>query len=966
MKTKNLLLILCLLFATMAQAQKTYNFTAIPNDPMHARIYTLPNGLTVYLSVYKDAPRIQTAIAVRTGSKNDPHDNTGLSHYLEHMLFKGTDKFGSRDFLKEGPELAKIDSLFEVYRSYKDTNKRKAIYHIIDSVSGVAAKAAIANEYDKMLSVMGAKGTNAFTSFEQTVYINEIPANQVETWLAVESERFRNPVFRLFHTELEAVYEEKNISLDNDDDKVWELLFAELFQKHTYGTQTTIGTIEDLKNPSLISLKQYFKRRYVPNNMAICLSGDFDPDKVIVLIDKVWGSYKSLELKDYVPPVEDPITKPIEKTVLGPDAASLTIGFRLGGIDTPDADLLKLTNMIMNNGTAGLIDLNLLQAQKVLEASSFNYSLKDYSTWILQAKSKEGQTLEETRDLLLGQVEKLKKGDYPDWLLGAIINDLKLNEVKRDESNMSRCMTMVDAFVTRQSWEKSVTEIDRLSKITKADLMRFARLNFNNNYVAIYKKTGVDNSVQKVSKPVITPVEVNREETSAFVKDISARKPLDIQPVFIDYAKDIKTLKLANNTPVLYKENTENKTFDLYYKFEMGTNHNPKLEIALDYLKFLGTSKLSPAEFQQELYKTGCSLNVNTNEDQVWVSLSGLSENFDKGLKLFESLLNDPKENTEALNNMVSDILKQRTDDKLNKNTILWSALYNYGEFGNSSPFTNILSEEQLKALKPGELIQIVKTLESYPHRILFYGSIPENTLLTVLPLEHKAAITNTLPAEKKYSELDNASTKVYVVDYDMKQVEIIMMSKSDKYDPKAIPEIRIFNEYFGGSMASIVFQELREARALAYSAYGGYRTPSRPDRSNMLFAYIGTQNDKLPEAMKAMTGLFNSMPESPKSFQDAKNGVLNKIRTERITKSRILFNYETSRRFGLDHDIRQDVYNQVPGMDFASLRTFADKNLKQKNYTILVLGKKDKLDLKELGKYGPIEYLSLKDVFAY
>jgi len=966
MKIKSALVVLAFIISFLAVGQKTYTYQSVPNDPMNTRIYTLDNGLKVYLSVYKDAPRIQTAIAVRTGSKNDPHDNTGLSHYLEHMMFKGTDKFGSRDFSKEGPELAKIDSLFELYRSFTDTNKRKAIYHVIDSVSGVAAKLAIANEYDKMLNVMGAKGTNAFTSVEQTVYINDIPANQFETWLMVEAERFRNPTFRIFHTELEAVYEEKNMSLDSDDDKVWELLFAELFPKHTYGTQTTIGTIDHLKNPSLKALKAYFKARYVPNNMAICLSGDFNPDQVMALIDKAWSPYQPKPLNDYVVPVENPITKPIEKSVLGPDAASLTMAFRFGGKSIVDADYLSLINMILNNGSAGLIDLNLVQGQKVLEASSFNYSMKDYSTLILQAKPKEGQTLEETRDLLLGQIELLKKGDYPDWLLTAIINDMKLSEVKRDESNMSRDMTMVDAFVNNEPWDRYVKEIDRLSKITKQDIMAFARKNFNNNYVAIYKRTGTDPDVKKVSKPSITPVEVNREETSAFVKEISSRKPLDIQPVFIDYEKDIQTLQLTKDIPVLYRQNAENKTFDLYYEFDMGTNHDQKLGIALDYLKFLGTSKYSPAEFQQELYKAGCSMNVSTGNDQVWVSLSGLSENFARGLELFESLATDPKGNDEALNNMVGDILKQRGDDKLNKGTILWSAMYNYGQFGKVSPFTNILSESELKALKPADLLNVVKNLESYPHRVLYYGTLPGNDLIKALKAGHKANVTRALPVEKKFVELENSGNNVYVVDYDMKQVEIIMMSKSQKYDPATIPAIRIFNEYFGGSMASIVFQELREARALAYSAYGGYRSPSRPDRNNTLFAYIGTQNDKLPEAMKSMLGLFNNMPESPKSFQDAKNGVLNKIRTERITKARILFNYENARRFGLTHDIRKDVYEQVPGMDFASLRAFADKNLKNKNYNILVLGKKDKLDIKELEKYGPVKYLTLQDVFAY
>ncbi|HET6224964.1 MAG TPA: insulinase family protein, partial [Bacteroidia bacterium] len=282
-----------LLFTSMLHAQqpvKTYKYKTVPNDPLNARIYKLDNGLTVYMSVYKNAPRIQTYIAVRAGSKNDPHDATGLAHYLEHMLFKGTDKYGTKDYAKEKVELDKIEALFQEYRKTTDEAKRKAMYHQIDSISGVAATYAIANEYPKMISSLGAVGTNAYTSLDRTYYQNDIPSNQLDKWLSIESERFRNPVLRLFHTELEAVYEEKNRGLDDDKRKIWENILSGLFPTNTYGTQTTIGTIEHLKNPSLTEIKKFYEYWYVPNNMAICLSGDFDPDATIKLIDEKMGS----------------------------------------------------------------------------------------------------------------------------------------------------------------------------------------------------------------------------------------------------------------------------------------------------------------------------------------------------------------------------------------------------------------------------------------------------------------------------------------------------------------------------------------------------------------------------------------------------------------------------------------------------------------------------------------------------
>ena len=302
-----------------------YSYKYVTNDPTNARFYTLKNGLTVILSPIKKEPRIQCYIAVKAGSKTDPATNTGLAHYLEHMLFKGTDRYGSLDWEKEQKELEKIDALYEEYNHTTDPEKRKEIYKKIDEISGVASKYAIANEYDKMMTHMGAQGTNAFTSFEQTVYTDDVPSNALDKYITVQAERFRNPVLRLFHTELEAVYEEKNRSLDSDGSEVFEVLFANLFQKHNYGQQTTIGTIEHLKNPSLKEIRKYFNTYYVPNNMGVILSGDFDPDQAIAKIDKAFSYMVRKDVPKYTFEAEAPINAPIIKEVVGPDAESLPL-----------------------------------------------------------------------------------------------------------------------------------------------------------------------------------------------------------------------------------------------------------------------------------------------------------------------------------------------------------------------------------------------------------------------------------------------------------------------------------------------------------------------------------------------------------------------------------------------------------------------------------------------------------------
>ncbi|HTX88255.1 MAG TPA: insulinase family protein [Bacteroidales bacterium] len=967
---KKLIVFLSVLLITSAsvlQAQKVYPYDSVPGDPAKARIYTLSNGLKVYLSVYKDAPRIQTAIAVRTGSKNDPHENTGLSHYLEHLMFKGTEEFGTKDYAKEKPYLDQIENEFEVYRQTTDTLQRRIIYHVIDSLSQIASQYAIANEYDKLLSLIGGKGTNAFTSFEETVFVNDIPSNKTHQWLDIEYDRFKDPVFRLFHTELEAVYEEKNISLDNDDEKVFEALFANLFKKNTYGTQTTIGTIEHLKNPSLKSIKQYYHDRYVPNNMAIVMSGDFDPDRMIRQIDSTFGQLPSRPVTAYVPAMEDPIRSVVNVDVVGPDAESVTIGYRLPGANTPEADLLPVFNKILYNKTAGLIDLNLNQAQQVLEANAQDWELKDYSVEMLSGKPKEGQTLGYVSRLLLAQIDSVKEGKFPDWLLPAVINDIKLNEIRSNGSNQGRVFSMVDEYIRDIPRKEDVTYTERMSKLKKQDIIDFANKYFTKNFVMVNKLTGTDTTVKKVVKPQITPLKVDRESESAFLKKIVAEPTRDIEPVFIDYTKDIQKFKVNTNIDLVYTNNQENKLFSLYYYFRMGTNNLKQVGLALDYLQYLGTSKFTPSQVQQEFYKLGCSFDVSSSESEVWVSLTGLSENMNKGINLFEELLADAQVQVPAWGNMVSDIGKKRSDAKLSKSDILWSAMYNYGIYGGTSPFTNIYPLDTMKKMDPQGLVNLIHVLTSYRHMILYYGPDKATSVVSVLNKEHKVPqVLKLLPPARVFEQPATLTSGVYTVNYDMKQAEIVMLSRGDTYKPEMVPVIRLFNEYFGGGMNNIVFQEIREAKGLAYSAYAGYRAPQWPMQHYYLFSYIGTQADKLPEAMSAMMGLFNNMPESDKALSAAKDAILNKIRTERITKSQVLFNYLMSERFGLNHDIRKDVYTKVPSMTFDDLKGFAGTYVKNRNFTIMVLGKSDKLDMKSLEKYGPVKALSLEEIFGY
>ena len=342
------LLVAAAVLSLVVTSCSKYRYEEVADDPLHSRIYTLDNGLKVYMTVNGEAPRIQTYIAVRVGSKNDPLETTGLAHYFEHLMFKGTKSFGTQDYEAERPMLDEIERLFEVYRTTTDADERRAIYARIDSVSQEASKLAIPNEYDKLMSAIGANGTNAFTSQDMTVYVEDIPSNQIDNWAKIQADRFKNPVIRGFHTELETIYEEKNMSLTQDSRKVWEAMDAALFPNHPYGTQTVLGTQEHLKNPSITNVRNYHKTYYVPNNMAVCVSGDFEPDEMVATIEKYFGDMQpnpNLPELQFEP--EKPITTPVVKEVYGLEAANVMLGWRLPGANDKSTDISDIVGSIL-------------------------------------------------------------------------------------------------------------------------------------------------------------------------------------------------------------------------------------------------------------------------------------------------------------------------------------------------------------------------------------------------------------------------------------------------------------------------------------------------------------------------------------------------------------------------------------------------------------------------------------------
>lgn len=964
-----LAVVAAILWGCSTAAAQKYAYDSVPGDPLHTRAYTLPNGLKIFMTVNRDEPRIQTYIAVRVGGKNDPAETTGLAHYFEHLMFKGTEQFGTTDYASEKPMLDRIEQLFETYRHTTDSLERRAIYREIDSISYQASLLAIPNEYDKLMTAIGATGTNAYTSTDVTCYVENIPSNQIENWARIQADRFEHPVIRGFHTELETIYEEKNMSLTQDSRKLSEAMLTALFPNHPYGTQTVLGTQEHLKNPSITNVKNYHKQWYVPNNMAICLSGDFDPDSMVDIITKYFGHLKpnhnlpALELKP-----EQPITAPIEREVVGNEAERIYLAWRIPGAAHDDIRLLEAADKVLNNGDCGLIDIDINLAQTMLGAGSGLYSMADGGAFLMIGMPKPGQTLDEVRELLLKEVEKLRAGEFDENLVKAIAANDKLALQQALESNDRRADFYVDAFVNGQSLADIVDDFSHIDSVTKDDMLAAVRRYIGtDNYAAIYKRQRPDSSIVKMPKPELTPIATNRDASSAFLLEIQSTTPEPIKPVFVDFSRDLTRISAKQDTEVLYTFNPSNDLFTLTYIYEKGSGHDLAIDYASDLLSLAGTSDMTPEQISRAFYDLACSYRVNSNPRRTYITLSGLSENMEAAMALYEKLLDGATVSPEAYSAWVDRVQQSRDNNKTNQSAN-FSRLRNYAVYGPHNPANTLISTDSLRTIGAEPLLNSLRSLRDLKHRIIYYGKAPQESVIAAVNKLHRTApVLADAPAGEPFRQQLTPETVIYLAPYDAKQLYMTQFSnRGESYDAAAEPARTLYNEYFGGSMNSIVFQEMRESRSLAYSATATMQKPSRLSMPYTYTAFIATQNDKMMDAINAFDQIINDMPHSQAALDLAKQGLDSRLRTERIIKDNIAWAYINAAELGHDSDPRKTLFEKVPALTFDELGKFQRDNIAGRHYNFAILADLDDIDIEALRAMGRVVILTPEDIFGY
>ena len=949
--------------------QGKYQYETVEGDPMNTKMYTLPNGLKVFMTVNKEQPRIQTCIAVHAGSKHEPTETTGLAHYLEHMMFKGTENFGTVNYEAEKAELDKIRDLYEVYRKTTDEEQRKAIYHSIDSISYVASTYFIPNEYDKLMSHIGSKGTNAYTSYDQTVYVEDIPSNEIENWAKIQADRFKNMVLRGFHTELETVYEEYNRSLNNDGRKIIDVTAKALMPTHPY-SHSVIGYGEHLKNPSIKNIEDFFHTYYVPNNMAICLSGDFDPDYMIDVLTKYFGDMQpnpDLKMPEIEPQPE--LTKPVEREILSSGAENILLAWRFDGAASHQNDTLDIISDIFYNGQAGMLDLDLNLSQEVLGSYCFTFNNCDYSVFFMQGVPLPGQSLESIRDLLLAEMDKLRKGDFSEDLIKAIVTEEKLNLQRALESNDQRATMFVDAYTNDVPWADQVGRIDRLGRITKQDVVDFANRHFSDNYACVFKRVGEDDGGTPVAKPAITPIQMNRDTASTFAQEVLQSEVAPIEPVFVNLKEDISQ-QTVKGLPMLYRLNTLNDLFYLTFRYEMGEagEDGKYLSLASTYLDYLGTDSLTAEQIQQQFHQLGCSMSMRVGKYTTTLTLSGLQENMSQALLLMQHVVDCAKSDSLTMDKFVAATLKSRSDvmqtfDLYNtqSRTMLKYGLDNAGLF--------VLTDNEIAAASGDSLVARIHQLPHYEHRITYYGPMAQSELAATLDdMLFVPEVLVPVPQSKDISLSPVDEEVCYVVPFKSTKSFILnqFACNGTEWDADKLGVNSLFNEYFGGGMNSIVFQEMREKRSLCYSSYSLYVMPGSEEKCCYVMGNIQSQNDKMKECIDAFGELYSDMPQSETSFNVCKQGLITQLRTQRTTGTGYFDKFFTAERLGIDYDTDSLLFEQVQTLGLQDIVDFKQQYMDGLHYRSVVIGDPASLDRSQLERLGKVVTVEPAKAFGF
>ncbi|MBX7083058.1 MAG: insulinase family protein [Nannocystaceae bacterium] len=931
----------------------------LADDPMAVTIDRLSNGMSVYISVDRHEPKFVAWVAVRAGSRHDPPDSTGLAHYLEHMLFKGSDELGTTDYTAEAPHVERVRELYAELRRTKDDDARRRVLASIDAETQAQAKYAIPNELDRLYATMGFDGVNAFTSDDETVYIAEVPSNRMQHWATVEAERFSDPVFRLFMPELEAVYEEKNLSLDEPDERVWDAMRLALMPKHPYGTQTTIGTVEHLKSPAYGDMVEFFERWYVPNNMAIVLAGDVDREQALTQLEQAFGRLQPAALQT---PHAGTLPAPsgrVFREVEAPGEEEVAIAWLGVPAGHADAPALAVLDRVLDDASVGLLNTELELTQKLPMALSFHQEAREAGWLGVQGVARQGQPLGEVEALLLGVIEKLRRGEFSDADVAAAKLHHEVERKRLLESTHGRAAAMMQAYVLHQGWTDVLAYERAFAAVTRDDVLRVAKRYLGPDFVVVARKEG-ELALPKIEKPVITPVAIDPSRSSGFARKVGALATPQLDPLWA-VEGDHYVHRALPAGPMIAVKNPRNDLFSLSYAFERGYRKEPLLCHALALLELSGAGAESAEALQKRIYALGVRIETACSAEYSRIEISGPDASLEPALALLDGWLAAPRFDADTVAQLLDITLSERSDGMADDDEVI-AALEAYAKFDRRSPYLQQPSNRALAKAKPRALRGLIRGLLDHEHRTLYFG-----------PRDADAA-AGVVARGRDHRKLGDAQIRVwrrvqgpqvFFLHKPGAKATVRVLMPQGPLPREQRPAAELLSEYLSGNMSALVFQEIRESRGLAYGAGAVYDVGERARDAAGLRGWLSTQADKVPEALRTFLALLRTTEIQPERVREAQRALDQRYRAARLEPRWLGWTVEGWDELGEPTDPRPWLWQRIAATTPQELSTLA-AGFADAPVIIAVVGDRDRVGLSQLRQIAPTTEVDLAALYSY
>jgi len=965
---------------------------AIAQQKSSVEVYTLDNGLTVILQEDHRRPEVQGFVTTRAGSVNESPNATGVAHYLEHVMFKGTQTMGTINWGKEKPHYDRIIQLYDELGKTKDRKQREAIQKQINDESLKAAEFAVPNELSRLVDEMGGTGLNAATSYDYTYYLSKFPSSQIERWLTLYSHIFGKPVFRSFQAELETIYEEYNMYADQAQSRIGEAIMSSVFKKTPYG-RDIIGLPEHLKNPSLTQMQDFFNTYYVPANMALILVGNFDIDNAKELIAKTFGK---LEKK----PVPAAINVGDEAPFKGREFREFKMGyndqlylmFRTVPVRHDDDVALDVCGMLLSNGQSGLLD-QLMWENKVYSASAGNRAMKnagvfmitaipnpqefyegmdpsristqqEYTTVVREMDRAYLKAIPGTEKMIFEEIDNLKEGHFGDWQLESIKQQL-ITSFERQQENVSSKASMLSYYFGNDiPLEKYTNYVETVKKITREDIMNAAKKYFNKDYLAIHMKPG---NIRKISidkpeyKPLVFP---NADAKSTFAEQFSNIQTPEQEIRFVDINSDVQKVPMKNGNKIYYSKNPVNDIFSLTIRYDVGTSAIKELDYAY-LLNYAGAAARETKALKGQFARLNCSYSISADDNFMYISMSGPEVNLQQASTYLNLLINQITLPNNQMNRLYLGEKNNRNYEK-EEVGVLADALEEYVLYGKESEYLDRWTLKTLMSMKSEELLSAFKNATQYSATIFYSGARTANEIKTLL--EQNIVFTDAPKQGKGYEERAKQAIKenvVYFVNNSSLQAQISIFANGQPYQIQDAPVIAAYNNYFGGGFTGLLMQEIREYRSMAYGAGGGYRTPGLLDKPAWFTGVIQTQNDKASAAIDVYMDLVRNMPVKAGRLDVLKSKLELSAATTRPDFRQLPMTIDYWERMGYTEDPMKAQLPIYKEMTFDDIVNFEKAYIKEQPMVIMVVGDKKRIDMKALAKYGKVVELKLSDIFS-